>query len=71
MKRDRDALLGGLGDPVLLGGALLLACLGVGMIWSAGQVDLPSAVTGAWRRQLVWLCVSIVAFAVVTRIPMR
>jgi len=71
VKRDRAALLGGLGDPVLLGGALLLACLGVGMIWSAGQVDLPSAVTGAWRRQLVWLCVSIVAFAVVTRIPMR
>ena len=41
------------------------------MIWSAGQVDLPSGVTGAWRRQLVWLAISIVAFAVVARVPMR
>jgi rod shape determining protein RodA len=41
------------------------------MIWSAGQVDLPSAVTGAWRRQLVWLVISITAFAVVVRVPMR
>jgi len=71
VKRRRAALAAGLGDPVLVGGALLLAFLGIGMIWSAGQVDLPSAVTGAWRRQLVWLCVAIVAFAVVTRVPLR
>ena len=60
-----------MGDPVLLAGALLLAALGIGMIWSAGQVDLPSGVTGAWRRQLVWLGISIVGFAVATRVPMR
>jgi rod shape determining protein RodA len=60
-----------MGDPVLLAGALLLAALGIGMIWSAGQVDLPSGVTGAWRRQLVWLGISIMGFAVATRVPMR
>ncbi|MGB5527614.1 MAG: hypothetical protein WBN79_12190, partial [Gemmatimonadota bacterium] len=64
MRRERASVLHGLGDPTLLGGALLLAALGIGMIWSAGQVDLPSAVTSAWRRQLVWLVISIVAFAV-------
>ena len=71
MRRDRALVLNGMGDPVLLAGALLLAALGIGMIWSAGQVDLPSGVTGAWRRQLVWLGISIVGFAVATRVPMR
>ena len=71
MRRERASALHGLGDPTLIGGALLLAALGIGMIWSAGQVDLPSAVTGAWRRQLAWLVISIVAFAVVVRVPMR
>ncbi|MGB5303489.1 MAG: FtsW/RodA/SpoVE family cell cycle protein, partial [Gemmatimonadota bacterium] len=71
MRPERASALYGLGDPSLLGGALLLTALGIGMIWSAGQVDLPSAVTGAWRRQLVWLVISIIAFAVVVRVPMR
>lgn len=71
MRRERASALNGLGDPTLVGGALLLAALGIGMIWSAGQVDLPSAATGAWRRQLVSLVISIVAFAVAVRVPMR
>lgn len=71
MRRDRALALNAVGDPVLLAGALLLAVLGIGMIWSAGQVDLPSGVTGAWRRQAAWLCISIVGFAVTTRVPMR
>jgi len=71
VKRDQARALNGLGDPVLFAGALLLAALGIGMIWSAGQVDLPSGVTGAWRRQLAWLCISILAFAAVTRVPLR
>ncbi len=71
MRRERSSAFRGLGDPVLLGGALLLALLGIGMIWSAGQVDLPSGVTGAWQRQLVWLVIALLAFAVVTRVPMR
>jgi cell division protein FtsW (lipid II flippase) len=71
MRRDRGSTLIGLGDPVLLGSGLILAALGIGMIWSAGQVDLPSLVTGAWIRQLVWLCLSLLAFAIVIRVPMR
>jgi len=64
-------MAGLLGDPTLFALGLLLAALGIGMIWSAGQVDIPSAVTGAWRRQVAWLCVSIVAFGAVSRVPLR
>ena len=71
MRRHRSGPLGGLGDPLLLGGALLIALLGIAMIWSAGQVDIPSVVTGAWRRQLAWLFISLAAFTVVVRVPMR
>lgn len=71
MRADRGGVFQRLGDPVLLALGLLLAVLGIAMIWSAGQVDIPSAVTGAWGRQLAWLFISIAAFAVVTRVPMR
>lgn len=64
-------MFGSLGDPLVLGLGLLLAAMGIGMIWSAGQVDIPSAATGAWRRQLAWLCIALVAFGVVTKVPMR
>ncbi|MDP2469470.1 MAG: rod shape-determining protein RodA [Candidatus Palauibacterales bacterium] len=71
MRRGRATRLGSLGDPALLAAALLLAVLGIGMIWSAGQVDLPSAVMGAWRRQLAWLGVAILGFGLASRVPMR
>ncbi|MFW6085318.1 MAG: rod shape-determining protein RodA, partial [Gemmatimonadota bacterium] len=60
-----------LGDPALVGGALLLSLVGVAMIWSAGQLDVPSAVTDIWKRQLLWLGFALVAFAVVSRMPLR
>jgi rod shape determining protein RodA len=60
------------GDPVLVGLALLLSLFGVAMIYSAGVLNVPSPVVGgAWRRQLVWLALSLVAFSVVTRIRVR
>ncbi|NNK49473.1 MAG: FtsW/RodA/SpoVE family cell cycle protein, partial [Gemmatimonadetes bacterium] len=71
MRREPAYRLQGVGDPLLLAGGLLLAGLGIAMIWSAGQVDLPSLVTGAWRRQLAWLALSLIAFVLVTRVPMR
>jgi len=71
VRRGRATRLGSLGDPALLAAALLLAVLGIGMIWSAGQVDLPSAVMGAWRRQLAWLGVAILGFGLASRVPMR
>ncbi|MEN8145033.1 MAG: rod shape-determining protein RodA [Gemmatimonadota bacterium] len=71
MRAGPDSRTALLGDPSLVGTAVLLALLGIAMIYSAGQVELPSAATGAWRRQLLWLALSIVAFLTVTRVPMR
>lgn len=60
-----------LGDPVFVGLAVVLSLAGLAMIWSAGQVEVPSAATGAWRRQAMWLVVAAVAFYVTFRIPSR
>lgn len=60
-----------IGDPPLLATAVLLALLGVAMIYSAGQVEVPSAATGAWLRQLLWLGIALGGFAVVVRVPPR
>lgn len=68
LRRKLDALLG---DPLLVGAATLLSLIGVGMIWSAGQLDVPSVVTGIWMRQLLWLVLAIGVFIVTTRIPLR
>ncbi|HKK07663.1 MAG TPA: FtsW/RodA/SpoVE family cell cycle protein, partial [Gemmatimonadota bacterium] len=59
------------GDVQLFGLALLLSGLGLAMIFSAGQVDVPSVATGIWRHQLLWLAVALAGFAVVLRIPLR
>lgn len=60
-----------LGDPLLAGLVTLLALFGVAMIYSAGQLDVPSIATGAWRLQLQWLAISIVAFVVALKIQAR
>lgn len=61
-----------LGDPALLALVLGLTLFGVAMIYSAGQVDVPDAATaGAWKRQLMWLGVSVVALAVVLRVEVK
>ena len=50
----------------------VLSVSGVGMIYSAGVLNLPSPVTqGIWIRQAVFLAVSIVGLMVVSRIPLR
>ena len=60
------------GDPPLLYGVLGLTLFGTAMIYSAGQVDVPNAIVGgAWRMQLVWLVLSLVALAMVMRIQVR
>ncbi|MDX1674106.1 MAG: rod shape-determining protein RodA [Longimicrobiales bacterium] len=60
------------GDPPLLALVLTLSLFGVAMIYSAGQLDVPDPATaGAWRRQLVWLGLSVVALAVVLRIEVK
>jgi rod shape determining protein RodA len=59
-----------LGDVPLVGLAFLLTLTGVTIIFSAGVLNVPSAVTqGAWIRQLMWLGVALIGFVVALRIP--
>ncbi|MFW6199783.1 MAG: rod shape-determining protein RodA [Gemmatimonadota bacterium] len=59
-------------DPGLTVGVLLLSVFGIAMIYSAGVLNVPSPVTeGAWIRQLVWLGLGLMAFTVVSRVPLR
>jgi len=60
------------GDPLLVGLALALSLLGLAMIYSAGVLNVPSPVVQtAWKRQVVWLGISLVAFTIVSRVPAR
>ncbi len=61
----------GISDPWIVAAALLLAIFGIAMIYSAGELDVPSSVTGIWRKQVVWLGISLVAFAVLLRVQVR
>ena len=59
-------------DRPLVLGILALSTFGVAMIYSAGQVYVPNAVTEtAWVRQVQWLVIALVAFSTISRIPMR
>ncbi len=60
-----------IGDQAILALVLALAIFGVAMIFSAGELDIPSSVTGLWRKQAIWLAISLVAFALVLRIEIR
>ncbi len=66
-----QALRRHLGDPLLFGLAVGLGALGVAMIYSAGQVEVPSVATGIWIRQLLWLGLALGAFWVATLVPPR
>lgn len=60
-----------IGDPALLAVTLLLAAAGVAMIYSAGQVEVPSVATGIWVRQVLWLGFALLAFWAATLVPLR
>ncbi len=60
-----------IGDGLVLGLAVGLAIFGVAMIYSAGELEIPSPVTGIWRKQAIWLALSLVIFAIAIRIDMR
>ena len=65
-------LFGPLWRQPLVTTVLALSVLGVGMIYSAGVLEVPSPVTqGLWIRQAVFLGVSIVGMLLVCRIPLR
>jgi rod shape determining protein RodA len=60
------------GDPPLVLTVLGLSLFGVAMIYSAGVLNIPSPVTqDVWMRQLVWLGIALVAFSVISRVPLR
>ena len=60
------------GDPVLAITVIGLTLFGIAMIYSAGQVETPKpGVVGAWHQQVMWLGISLVGMATVTRIPVR
>lgn len=60
------------GDPQLFFLAFLLSGFGIAMIYSAGVLNVPSSVVqGAWKRQILWLVISLVGFFTITRIPGR
>jgi rod shape determining protein RodA len=46
-------------DPLLILLVLAMSVFGVVMVYSAGVVEVPDAAVGAWRRQLMWLGISI------------
>lgn len=60
------------GDPLLGLTVLGLTIFGIAMIYSAGQLDAPRAgVAGAWRQQIMWLGISLVAMFIVMRVQVR
>lgn len=59
-------------DPPLTILVFALTLFGIGMIYSAGVLNIPSPVTtGAWLRQSQWLVVALIGFAVVSRISLK
>lgn len=56
-------------DSGLILALLALSGFGVAMIYSTGELNVPSPIVeGAWVRQLVWLLLALIAFTILTRI---
>ena len=59
-------------DPLLVFAILAMTLFGVAMIYSAGVVHIPNAVTqDVWIRQAAWFVIALVAFTVIARVPLR
>jgi rod shape determining protein RodA len=68
----RERIRGFFGDPALFATALALSLFGVAMIYSAGQLDVPDPATlNVWKRQLIFLAISVVALVLVMRIEVK
>lgn len=48
-----------IGDPPLFGIALALSLYGLAIVYSAGQTDVPTVATHAWRAQSIWILLAI------------
>ena len=54
-----------IGDPPLFAIALALSLYGLSIVYSAGQTDVPTVATHAWRAQTIWIILAIgVSFAI-------
>ena len=52
--------------------AFLLSVYGIAMVYSAGQTDVPvSFVSGAYKRQLAWFVIALIAAYAFTRSSIR
>jgi rod shape determining protein RodA len=61
-----------MGDPILAISVIGLTLFGIAMIYSAGQTEtLRAGVVGAWHQQVMWLGISLVGMAIVSRFPVR
>ncbi len=59
-------------DTPLVFAILLMSAFGIAMIYSAGVVYVPNAVTqNAWIRQSVWFALALIAFTVISRVQLR
>ncbi|MDH3206210.1 MAG: rod shape-determining protein RodA [Gemmatimonadota bacterium] len=59
-------------DPKLVVAIGGLTLFGIAMIYSAGAVYVPNAVTeGAWLRQTIWFALALAAFTILVRVPLR
>src|SRR6185312_7968116 len=56
--------------PLLLTSGIL-ALLGLAVLYSAGQTDVPTAAFDIWKRQLLWLAIGVVAGGLIYRISPR
>ncbi|MGQ0561455.1 MAG: rod shape-determining protein RodA [Gemmatimonadota bacterium] len=60
------------GDPALALTVIALTFYGIAMVYSAGVLDAPKpGVAHAWRNQVVWFIVSLIAMFVVSRVQVR
>jgi rod shape determining protein RodA len=60
------------GDPLLFLTVFALTLFGVAMVYSAGQLEVPNAITErAWRMQAIWLGISLVVLFIVMHVPIR
>ena len=58
-------------DYPLVAVALLLSLYGIAMVYSAGVTDLPTVALGAWKRQIAWFVLALIAAATMTRASVR
>lgn len=59
-------------DRPLVFSIMGMTVFGIAIIYSAGQVNAPNAVTtDAWLRQCAWFIIALVAFSLLVRVPLR